>query len=197
MALAFFSSCAVHCETPYSHKAAQNTQFCRQVREVSLFRVLQRPVRSGGAVLVAALRTARRLAGGSRGFSSLGYIAPGPTFWDFATSHWWKFSCFFGGLGPFRPPNSAKLFLGQPHYSGLRKKKSAIFFFDRQWVQTPAKPRFIEIELGKKIIFDRKKIDPTLPRNLLCRALAPCSAGQRRSGVAIRVARRPGIGAFF
>ena len=34
-----------------------------------------------------------------------------------------------GGLGPSRPPNSAKLFLGQPHYSALREKKSPQFFF--------------------------------------------------------------------
>ena len=57
---------------------------------------------------------------------------------------------FFGGLGPFRPPNSAKLFLGQPHYSALRKeKKSPHFFSDLKWVQTCAKPRFIEIEIEK------------------------------------------------
>ena len=38
---------------------------------------------------------------------------------------------FFEVLGALRPPNSAKLFLGQPHYSALRgkKKKSAKLFF--------------------------------------------------------------------
>ena len=35
---------------------------------------------------------------------------------------------FFGVVLGFRPLNSAKLFLGQPHYSALRKTKSAIFF---------------------------------------------------------------------
>ena len=50
-----------------------------------------------GGLLVAALRTVRRLTGGSRGFSE--YMALGPTFWDVAESHRWKFSCFFGGLG--------------------------------------------------------------------------------------------------
>ena len=59
----------------------------------------------------------------------------------------WKIFVFFEVLGAFRPPNSAKLFLGQPHYSALRKKKVRIFFFDRQWVQTTAKPLFIEIEI--------------------------------------------------
>ena len=33
----------------------------------------------------------------------------------------WNFRVF-GGFGAFRPPNSAKLFLGQLHYSGLSKK---------------------------------------------------------------------------
>ena len=63
-------------------------------------------------VLVAALRTVRRLTGGPRGFSA--YMALGPTFWDFAESHRWKLGCFFGGFGAFRPPNSAKLFLVGP-----------------------------------------------------------------------------------
>ena len=34
----------------------------------------------------------------------------------------------FWGFGAFRPPNSAKLFLGQPHYSALREKKVRNFF---------------------------------------------------------------------
>ena len=38
---------------------------------------------------------------------------------------------FFGGLGPFRPPNPAKLFLGQPHDSALRGKKFRSYFFFR------------------------------------------------------------------
>ena len=43
----------------------------------------------------------------------------------------WKIFVFFGVFGVFRPPNSAKLFWGQPHYSALRRKKSPQFFFFR------------------------------------------------------------------
>ena len=39
-----------------------------------------------------------------------------------------------------------------------KKKVRKIIFFGRQWVQTPAKPRFIEIEIEKSN-FDRKKFD--------------------------------------
>ena len=114
---------------------------------------------------MAALRTVRRLTGGSRGFSA--YMALGPTFWDFAECHWWKFWCFFWGFGAFRPPNSAKLFLAGPITAPLEKKKGLqnYYFFARQWVQNPAKPRFIEIEIEKS------------------RSRAPCSVGQRRSAL--------------
>ena len=49
---------------------------------------------------------------------------------------------FFWGLGAFRPPNSAKLFLGQPHYSALRKKKSPHFFFQPPMGPTPRQTTF-------------------------------------------------------
>ena len=55
-------------------------------------------------------------------------------------------------------------FGASPHYSGLRGKKvRKTIFFDRQWVQTIAKPLFIEIEIEKKSIFDRKNSTPNYP----------------------------------
>ena len=108
---------------------------------------------------MAALRTVRRLTGGSRGFSEV--HGPRPNILGFRLL---EIFVFFGGLGPSRPPNSAKLFLGQPHYSGLRKKKVHIFFFDRQWVETSAKPRFTEIEIEKKNRFLIEKfLTPNYP----------------------------------
>ena len=68
-------------------------------------------------ILVAALRTVRRLTGGSRGFSE--YIALGPTFWDFAESHRWKFSCFFWGLGLSGFRILPSYFWGQRLYFGV------------------------------------------------------------------------------
>ena len=50
-----------------------------------------------GILVAAALRTVRRLTGGYRGFSA--YMALGPTFWDFAKFHRWKFWCFLGFWG--------------------------------------------------------------------------------------------------
>ena len=71
---------------------------------------------------------------------------------------------FFGVWGPFRPPNSAKLFLAGPITAPQGKKKvRKIYFFDRQWVQTPAKPRFIEIEIEKSRFLIRKKSTPNYP----------------------------------
>ena len=82
-----------------------------------------------------------------------------------------KKSVFLGVLGGFRPPNSAKLFLGP------KEKKVRNFFSDRQWVQTPAKPLFIEIEIEKKSIFGRKKFDPKLPQNMHVVSGPPAAQG--------------------
>ena len=43
-----------------------------------------------------------------------------------------------------------------------KEKKVRNFFFDRQWVQTPAKPRFIEIEIEKKKLI-KKMSSPNYP----------------------------------
>ena len=98
----------------------------------------------------------------------------------------WQIFVFFEVLGAFRPPNSAKLFLGQPHYSALREKKvRKIIFFNRQWVQTPAKPLFIEIEIEKSRALVEKKNRPQItpkichvvPWPLQCRAPPCCGSG--------------------
>ena len=70
----------------------------------------------------------------------------------------------FGVLGPFRPPNSAKLFLGQPHYSALGGGESPQFFSDLKWVQNCAKPRFIEIEIEKSRFLIEKNSTPNYPK---------------------------------
>ena len=86
---------------------------------------------------------------------------------------------FLGVLGGFRPPNSAKLFLGQPHYSALRKeKKSPQIFFSTADGSKPPPNHFLSKSKLKKVDFwSKKKIDPKLPRNLLCRARHPAAQG--------------------
>ena len=74
----------------------------------------------------------------------------------------WNFRVFWG-FGAFRPPNSAKLFLGQPHYSALRDKKVRNFFRPPMG-PNPAKPRFIEIEIEKSRFLIEKKMDPNYPK---------------------------------
>ena len=74
---------------------------------------------------------------------------------------------FFWVLVPFWPPNSAKLCLGQPHYSGLRGKKPAIFPPDLKWVQTTAKPFYIEIEIEKSRFLIEKFRPQITPKSAL------------------------------
>ena len=71
----------------------------------------------------------------------------------------------FGVLGSSGLRILLSYFWPAPLQRPKEKKKTTIFFFDRQWVQTRAKPLFIEIEIEKKSIFGRKKIDPKLPQN--------------------------------
>ena len=87
---------------------------------------------------------------------------------------------FFGVLGPVRSPNSAKLLLASPITAPQGKKKSANNFFSTANGSKPPSNHVLSKSKKKTPIFDQKKFDPTLPRNLLCRARAPCSAGQRR-----------------
>ena len=67
----------------------------------------------------------------------------------------WKKSgifVFFGGFGAFRPPSSAKLFLGQPRYSALREKKSALFFSTTDGSKPPPN-HFLSKSKLKKVDF--------------------------------------------
>ena len=65
---------------------------------------------------------------------------------------------FLGVLGPFRPPNSAKLFFGPAPLQRPKGEKKV-----RQWVQTSAKPRFIEIEIEKNRCLIEIFLTPNYP----------------------------------
>ena len=66
----------------------------------------------------------------------------------------------FGGLGLSGLRILLSYFWPAPLQRPEGKKKSAIFFFDHQWVQTPAKPRFIEIEIEKSRFLIEKNSTP-------------------------------------
>ena len=79
----------------------------------------------------------------------------------------WNFRVFWG-FGAFRPPNSAKLFLGQPHYSlrGKKKwvwKKNLFFFGNKEFWKTALSP----LKITPISFFCKKKnlIARPLPRS--------------------------------
>ena len=77
----------------------------------------------------------------------------------------WKIFVFFEVLGAFRPPNSAKLFLGQPHYSALRKGKKSpqLLFFSTANGSKPPPNHFLSKSKLKKVDFWSKKWTPNYP----------------------------------
>ena len=93
-----------------------------------------------------------------------------------------EFSCFWGvwGLSGLRILLSYfwPAPLQRPKGGKIRKKKSTA-----NGSKPPPNHVLSKSKLKKIIIFDRKKFGPKLPRNQLCRAMAPCSAGQRRSAL--------------
>ena len=76
---------------------------------------------------------------------------------------------FFGVLGLSGLRILLSHFWPAPFQRPKGKKKFAIFFWPPMG-PNPCQTTFYRNRNWKKSIFDRKKIDPKLPRNLLCRA---------------------------
>ena len=81
---------------------------------------------------------------------------------------------FFGVLGLSGLRILLSYFWTAPLQRPKEKKVRNYFFFDRQWVQTPAKPRFIEIEIEKnRFLIEKKKMtNPEIRHVVQCRAAA-------------------------